>query len=307
MPADLQLSIGVPNFGNWIGPDGWAGIVELGRMADDAGIDRVVVVDHVVMGPHSEAYRWGRFPTAPDGDWLEPLTVLTAIAAVTTRVRLATGIMIPALRGAALLAKTAATLDVLSAGRLELGVGIGWQREEYDAAGLDWERRGQLLDDTLGACTALWTESPAAYESPTVSFSETWCRPRPAQEGGVPLWIAGSLTPRNLRRLVAWGRGWIPIMGATPAEIDEGLATIRAAFTDAGRDADGLRVQRPLPIVRGDDGAADLAATIEAVTDISAPGVTAVHLPIQAFCSGLDGAEAFLTEAADRFAASTAS
>ena len=94
-------------------------------MAEDAGIDRVVVVDHVVMGANTDAYRWGRFPTAPDAPWLEPLTMLTGLAAVTSTVRLATGVIIPALRGAPLLAKTAATLDVMSQGRLELGVGLG--------------------------------------------------------------------------------------------------------------------------------------------------------------------------------------
>src|SRR4051812_14877861 len=103
----------------------------MAREADKAGIDRIVVVDHVVMGPHTEAYSWGKFPTPPDSPWLEPLTCLAVIAGATSRVRLGTGILIAPLRSGAVLAKTAATLDVLSGGRLDLGVGTGWQKEEY--------------------------------------------------------------------------------------------------------------------------------------------------------------------------------
>src|SRR3974390_2872496 len=104
-------------------------MVDVAQMVEDSGADRVVVVDHLVMGSHTDAYRWGRFPTPPQAPWLEPLTVLTAMAAGTGNVRLATGILIAPLRPAVLLAKTAATLDQISGGRLDLGVGFGWQRE----------------------------------------------------------------------------------------------------------------------------------------------------------------------------------
>ena len=140
-----QLSIGLANYGSTFGAGEWRRLVDLGRAADDAGVDRIVVVDHVVMGEHTENYAWGKFPVPPDAPWFEPLTMLTAIAAVTARVRLATGILIVPLRPAALLAKQVATLDQLSGGRVDLGVGTGWQREEYDAQGLPFERRGQLL------------------------------------------------------------------------------------------------------------------------------------------------------------------
>ncbi len=130
------LTVGLANFGATFASGEWARFLDLGRAADDAGIDRVVLVDHVVMGPHTENYAWGKFPVPPDAPWLEPLTMLSAIAAVTSRVRLATGILIAPLRPAALLAKQVATLDQLSGGRVDLGVGTGWQREEYDAEGL---------------------------------------------------------------------------------------------------------------------------------------------------------------------------
>ena len=128
--------------------------------------------DHVVFGERLEEYgrpeiggqAGGKQPTGPDGHWLEPLTTLSVLAGMTSRIRLGTNILVAALRRPAVLAKSAATLDVLSGGRLDLGVGVGWQREEYDAAGLDFDGRGRLLDHTLEVCQTLWREPRAAYD-----------------------------------------------------------------------------------------------------------------------------------------------
>lgn len=294
--TDVQLSIGLPNFGGWPGDD-WRGFVDVARAAEDAGVDRVVLVDHVVMGPHTDKYVWGRFPTPPEAPWAEPLTVLSAMAAVTSRVRLATGILIAPLRGATLLAKTAATLDQISGGRLELGVGTGWQREEYDAAGLDWDRRGQLLTDTLAACKVLWTQTPAAFASETVNFADTYLMPRPVRPGGVPLWIGGSLNKRNLARIVDSGDGWIPIMGLSTEDMARDIVTIRQALADAGRDPAALRVQGPVPMAKDEDGRFDLARTMDGVPEVVAAGATAIQLPIQAFCAGPKDAPAFFAQA----------
>ena len=302
MTRDVRLSIGLPNFGEWLSPSPWSRLVDVAVTAETAGIERLVVVDHVVMGPHTDSYRWGRFPTGPDGDWLEPLTVLSAIAGATQRIRLATGIMIPALRGAAVFAKTAATLDVVSQGRLELGVSTGWQREEYEVAGLDWSRRGRLLDDTLGACAALWRDSPASFDSPSVTFDGVWCRPAPLRPDGVPILIAGPLSVPNLARLVRWGQGWIPIMGASAEEIETGVATIRAAFVDAGRDPDDLQVQRPLPVERDAAGVPDLAATLRGAERFGDGARWWAHVPLQVFCRNADQASDFFTEAVALFA-----
>jgi probable F420-dependent oxidoreductase len=299
MSTHVQLSIGLPNFGSWPGDD-WRGFIDVARAAEDAGIDRVVLVDHVVMGPHTDNYTWGRFPTPPEAAWPEPLTLLAAIAAVTERIRLATGILIAPLRGASLLAKTAATLDQISGGRLDLGVATGWQREEYDAAGLDWDRRGQLLTDTLAACKALWTQTPAHFSSETVNFRDTYLSPKPVQPGGVPLWIGGSLNKRNLARIVDSGDGWIPIMGLSLEDMARDVATIRQALSDAGRDPARLAVQGPVPMVKGDDGKFDLARTLERAPEVIAAGATTVQLPIQAFCPGPKEAPAFFADARRR-------
>ena len=265
----VAFNLGLPNFGSWMGSD-WRQLFELARAADEAGVDRIVVTDHVVMGRNTDAYEWGRFPTAPDGDWLEPLTCLAAIASVTSRVRLATGIIIAPLRPAPILAKTVATLDVLSAGRVDLGVGVGWQREEYDATGLDFTRRGQLLDDTVAACRELWSRLPASYSSAAVSFEDVFCSPQPVQRR-LPVWFSGTFNARIRRRVLELGDGWIPIMGASLDDIRAGGDELRAT---ADRPID---VQAPLPPVRGGEGL-DVAVTMEGVPDLIAAGVTNVSL-----------------------------
>lgn len=266
----MQLSLGVPNFGGWAAAD-LRSLLELARAADECGVDRLVVSDHVVLGDNLAAYRWGRFPTSPDGVWLEPLTCLTAFAAVTSRVRLATGILIAPLRPAPLLAKTVATLDVLSAGRVDLGVGVGWQREEYDALGLDFMARGQLLADTIGACRALWSELPASYASSGTAFTDVYCSPQPVQRP-LPVWFSGTLNDRNLRRVVSLGDGWIPIMGASLDDIREGVNRLREA---TGRAVD---VQAPLSPVRRDDKSLDIDAMMQQVPALAAAGVTNVYV-----------------------------
>jgi probable F420-dependent oxidoreductase len=273
--ALTTLTVGIPNFGGWAGGD-WRALLDVARACDDSGVDRLVVNDHVVMGRRTDAYVWGRFPTAPEGPWLEPLTVLTAMATVTSRVRLATGILIAPLRPAAVLAKTVATLDVLSAGRLDLGVGVGWQSEEYDAVGLDFAARGQRLDDTIAACRALWSQLPASFASENASFDDTFCSPSPAQ-ARLPVWFSGSLNARNLRRIVELGDGWIPIMGASTEEIRSGAAELRAA---TGRP---ITVQAPAPIVKAADGTRDPDATMAGAPALVAAGATDIYVNIASF------------------------
>jgi probable F420-dependent oxidoreductase len=301
VPPAPTLTVGLPNFGTWFSGAGWRALVDLARWAEDAGVDRVVVVDHVVMGPNTDAYAWGRFPQPPDAPWLEPLAVLAAIASATTRVRLATGILIAPLRPAVLLAKAAATIDVLSGGRLDLGVGTGWQREEYDAAGVDFASRGRLLTDTIAACKVLWRDSPADFASPTVSFRSIWCEPKPLQPGGVPVWVAGTLHARAVERIARHADGWIPIMGASVADIASGTCRLREALAAAGRDPTAFAVQAPLRYHRGADGRLDIARSMASVPELVAAGATDVHVALQAFCREPADAPAVLTELVRRF------
>ena len=273
------LTVGLANFGPR--PDGgWRHLLDLARHAEAAGVDRIVVVDHVVMGRNTQEYAWGPFPYPPESPWLEPLTVLAAIGAVTERLRLATGILIAPLRPAALLAKTAATIDVLTGGRLDLGVGVGWQREEFDASGFDFERRGELLTDQIAACRALWADVPASFRSGTVNFDDVFCTPLPVQER-LPILFSGVLHRRNVDRIARLGDGWIPIMGAATDDIRAGVELLRRAMEDAGRPAGDLQVRAPLVVARDADGTPDLDASMASVPDLVAAGVTDVRAELR--------------------------
>ncbi|MER5181676.1 TIGR03619 family F420-dependent LLM class oxidoreductase [Streptomyces sp. NPDC002896] len=270
------------------------GMLDAIRHAEDVGVDTVVAADHVVMGNRLDRYPWGTFAFAEGAPWYEPLTVLTSIAAVTSRLRLATGILIAGLRPPALLAKTAATLDVLSRGRLELGVGTGWQREEYDASGYDFGARAQRLDDTIGACRALWAGGPADFASETVTFSQVRCDPQPVQDGGPGILFAGPLTKRNLRRIRTLGNGWIPIMGESGDGVRKGIALLRKQFAGAGRDPETLRVRVPLRTRKDASGASSVEATLEQAAELAEYGVTEVSVVLAAFAKEPEDVGPFL-------------
>ena len=262
-------------------PEGWRHLLQRAQIADAAGIDRLAVSDHVVFGDDLDAYgnpatggvAGGRQPTGPDGHWLEPLTVLATIAGLTCHSRLATSILIAPLRRPVVLAKTCATLDVLSGGRLDLGVGVGWQRAEYEAAGLPFDGRGALLDTTLEVCRALWTDPVAAVHRPDLDFEGIHSMPKPLQPGGVPVWVSGRARRSVIDRIVRFGSGWIP-WGDDATEPGPGIAAIRAALNSAGRDGDQLQVAGTLPVRTGADGTIDLDATMAGVAPLIELGIT---------------------------------
>jgi probable F420-dependent oxidoreductase len=262
---------------------GIARLLDQARQAEAAGVDRLLLTDHVVMGERTDRYPWGPFPFPSDTPWLEPLSLIAALAAVTSRVRFSTKILIAPLRPAPLLAKTLATLDVLSNGRMEIGVSTGWQREELDAAGVDWAKRGRILTDTMAACRVLWREGPASFRSESVSFERVWCRPRPLQPDGLPIWFDGSLHAKNVERIVALGDGWIPAPYAPIDGFRRDVVRLREAFADAGRDPARLGIQGDLEAVVGTDGRPDLVASLEAVPDWVRAGATTVNVVLSLF------------------------
>ncbi|HZJ26297.1 MAG TPA: TIGR03619 family F420-dependent LLM class oxidoreductase [Acidimicrobiia bacterium] len=279
-----RLSVALPTFAAE-DPGDWTPLLDRARAADDAGIDRVLVSDHVVFGENLEAYgrpdsggvEGGRQPTGPDGHWLEPLTVLTAVAALTERVRLGTYILLAALRRPVVLAKQAATLDVLSRGRLDLGVGIGWQREEYETAGLDFAARGRLLDHSLDVCRTLWRDQRASFDSPELRFDAIHAMPKPLQAGGVPIWVSGRCNERVARRLARFGSGWLP-WGDDDADLASSLPRMRAAVDAAGGSGDAFAVMGSLRLRRRGDKTIDLAATMDPVPGLVESGVTDFRL-----------------------------
>lgn len=306
MPMEPRISMSLPTF-SAEDPGGWDHLVERARAADAAGIDQLVVSDHVVFGENLEAYarpelggsEGGKQPTGPDGHWLEPLTVLTFVAGVTSHARLGTNILLAALRRPVVLAKTAATLDVLSGGRLDLGVGVGWQREEYDAAGLDFDRRGRALDQALAVCQTLWRDERASFDGDGLRFEAIHQMPKPVQPGGVPIWVSGTVNAAVVRRLARFGSGWIP-WGRSAGDLATSIPQVRNGLEQAGRDPDELRVVGYLPVVRGDDGKPELTRSMDAVPPLVDIGVTDFRagLPVP---DGETAAIDYLSEVAAEF------
>lgn len=262
-------------------PGSWEPIMSQAKSADDAGIDRLVVSDHVVYGENLEEYgrpeiggmKGGSQPTGPDGHWLDPLTTLTFVAGRTRRVRLGTNILIAALRRPVVLAKMTATLDVLSGGRLDLGVGVGWQREEYEAAGLKFEGRGRLLDHTLEVCQTLWRNQRASYESPELRFAAIHQMPKPLQAGGVPIWVSGTINRNTVSRLARFGVAWIP-WGPEAADLVNSIPRMKEAVARHGRDVSDLQVVGTLPVARFANRDIDIPRTMERVQGFVDAGVT---------------------------------
>ncbi len=286
--AAPELSVALVNWTAKAAPD-WKFVVDRAVTAEQAGIDRVVVSDHVVFGEDLDAYGkpelggidGGRQPTGPDGSWLEPLSSLAVIAGATTRVRLSTGILLAALRRPAVLAKVAATIDVLSHGRLDLGVGIGWQREEYEAAGLDFAHRGRLLDHTLEVCQTLWREQRATYDAAELHFEGIHMMPKPVAPNGVPIWVSGTLHHAVIARIARFGAGWIP-WGPAVADLSTSIPQMRAGVEALGRDSADIGVVGSVVVAPDERGAIDPQAAMAGVADMAAMGVTDVrlHMPM---------------------------
>jgi probable F420-dependent oxidoreductase len=267
-------------------PGNWDHLIEAAEALDRVGVDRLVMSDHVVFGERLEEYgrpeiggqAGGRQPTGPDGHWLEPLTTLSVIAGRTRRIRLGTNILIAALRRPVVLAKMTSTLDVLSGGRLDLGVGVGWQREEYEAAGLRFESRGEALDETLRICRLLWRDDRAEYESATTRFQAIHMMPKPKQAGGVPIWVSGTVNPRVVRRVAEFASGWIP-WGDAALDVREGIRRMRDSLAAFGRDGSTLQVVGALPLKKT-DGAVDVNATMGSVPGLVDAGVTDLRVTV---------------------------
>jgi probable F420-dependent oxidoreductase len=254
-----------------------ATLIDLARRAEASGFAAVSLSDHVVMGPRADLYPWGDFRFPPEAPWYEPLIVLSAIAAATSRIGLTTGILIAPLRPAVLLAKTVATLDCVSGGRVELGVGTGWQREEFAALGVPYDTRGQALTDSIGACRQMWSSSPASFESATVTFEDVWCDPKPAGSRRIPILFSGTLNERNRQRILRLGDGWIPIMTERRPGIASGVQELRALFEREGRDPGELRIRSAARM------GATVAETLEKSQALVDIGVNDIDLPISAF------------------------
>src|SRR5712691_12691081 len=226
---------------------------DLAQAAEDLGFDSIWLSDHVVVPEHiASSYPYsvdGSFPTRPDQPYLQPLSALAYLAGMTRRVRLGTHVLILPYRHPLLTAKMVATIDNLSGGRVDLGIGVGWMREEFEALGLEervFTRRGAATDEQLRILKMVWTEDVASFEGEFYRFDRLGALPHPLQKPHPPIWVGGH-SQAALRRTARFGDGWLPIGGRPPADLPPqavaaGWATIQAEAERAGRDPARLKL-----------------------------------------------------------------
>lgn len=237
----MQFGIVFANTGRAVQPEG---AVALAQIAEEAGFDSLWTVEHVVVpAGYESAYPYsssGKMPGPEESPIPDPLIWLTWVAAATQRIKLATGILILPQRHPAVLAKEVATLDVLSGGRVILGVGVGWLKEEFDVLGVPFEERGPRTDDHIEALRAFWTQDEPTFEGPFTTFHRAKSYPKPVQDGGVPIVIGGH-TAIAAKRAGRLGDGFFPA-SAKFEDLAGILEVMRATATDAGRDPDAIEV-----------------------------------------------------------------
>ena len=213
-------------------------LVTLARRVEGFGYDAVWASDHVVL-PFEIRSRYpynqtGEFPLPPTANFLEPLTTLAVVAGATERVRLGTTVLVIPHRHPVLAAKMLATLDHLAPGRVILGAGVGWMREEIELLGAPYDQRGAWTDEALRVMRACWTEERVRFRGRFFTLPELGFAPKPPR-GSIPIWIGGH-TPRALRRAAELGDGWHAAF-ATPAMMREGIAKLQEACARVGRNA----------------------------------------------------------------------
>jgi probable F420-dependent oxidoreductase len=224
-------------------------ICTVARLGEELGFGYISVSDHLIIPrefdsyyPYSDTGKWPAGKSREAGSYLELLSLLAFLAGVTDKVRLLPAVMVLPYRPALLTAKALATVDVLSGGRLTVGVGVGWLREEFEAVGAPpFEDRGRASDEFIEAFKILWTEEDPVYDGEHVKFSNVIFLPKPVQKPHPPIWIGGESRPA-LRRTARLADGWVPIGNnprrplRTVEQYAAAMAEIHAFAEEAGRD-----------------------------------------------------------------------
>jgi probable F420-dependent oxidoreductase len=272
------------HFGNNTFPD-LAGALRMVKLAEAAGFDSVVAVDHVVF-PHkyTSVYPYapgGRLPGGPGGALPDPLIWMAMMAAVTTRLRFMTGVIILPLRNPMVLAKQVATLDHMSGGRIELGIGVGWLKEEFEALGIPFEKRGARSDEYIAVMRRLWAEDGISFDGQFVKLDEVSSNPKPVG-GSVPIVIGGH-SEAAAKRAGRLGDGFFPSIGAQVDTVPL-FNVVRRAAADAGRDPQAVEIMAGCPdLLPG--CASDPRAAIETRAK---QGVSRIILPVWRFQPDLE-------------------
>jgi probable F420-dependent oxidoreductase len=270
----MKFGIAFANIGPFIEPEQ---ACELARSAEKAGFESIWTVDHVVV-PSGYRSRYpydpsGRLPSGEDAPFPDPLIWLAYVARETSAIRLATGILILPQRNPLILAKELATLDYLSSGRVTLGVGIGWLKEEFQALGIPFQQRGERTEEAIAAMRALWSQERASLEGNTVSFRNVFMRPQPPG-GTIPVHIGGH-SEVAARRAGRIGDGFFPF-GVHRSELPQLVDTMNRAAETAGRNASSLELTVSSYSIDEDAAVAEVRA-------LEALGATRIVIPAALF------------------------
>lgn len=250
-----------------------AQMIGLAQLAEQAGFESAWTFEHVIVPldykskyPYNDS---GKMGVEPDTPFFDPLIALSAIASATTRLRLGTGVNILSQANPLLLAKQAASLDVISNGRFMLGVGIGWLEEEFRAMGTPFERRGARFDDYVAAMRKVWSGETVEHHSEFLDWTGFQSHPMPRQDP-LPVVIGGS-KGRIYQRIARHGNGWF-VPGANPQTLTEQLAELKQACDQEGRDFNEIEITCMWP---GKGG-------VEALEKLGAAGVHRAVVPLMA-------------------------
>jgi probable F420-dependent oxidoreductase len=209
--------------------------VTLGRAAEDAGFDSIWFPEHTHI-PASRVTPWpggAELPKEYSHMW-DPFVALSAVAATTSRIKLGTGICLVIEHDPIVLAKTVASLDNLSNGRVLFGVGAGWNVEEASNHGIEFKRRWKVQRERIEAMKEIWADDEAEYHGEYVDFDALWSWPKPVQQGGPPVYVGGD-GPGTFSRVIRYGDAWMPIGVRLRASIEEKMAELGRMAEEAGR------------------------------------------------------------------------
>jgi len=238
--AKMELGVILPNAGSLGSADAMYAIAEC---AEDLGFAALWTSDHLVLPVESsEPYPYVRDADVrldPEHGFIEPLIALAGVAARTRRIRLGVSVYLAALRHPLVAAKLAASLDQLSGGRVILGVGAGWIREEYETLGIDWLQRGALLDEHIQCMRALWSEKRPSHEGKHFRFHDIGFEPKPVN-GDLPIWVGGNSRPA-MRRAARLGNGWHGI-DMFPGEVKAKLSELEDLCVQNSRPMKDLTI-----------------------------------------------------------------
>ena len=231
------------------------GILSLARAGERLGMHSAMAADHIVFPTESRStYPYtvdGKHPSV--GDALDVLSILGVVAGATERLRLVTSVLVLPYRNPVLTAKMVASLDVLSGGRVTLGVGAGWLEEEFTALGSPpFGERGRVTDEWIAIFKQLWSQSPASFDGRFYRYADIRCEPFPVQRPHPPIWVGGH-SRAALRRAARHGDGWHPVGAVAasplpPEEMRTHLATLKQLTEAEGRDISALTISYKAPL-----------------------------------------------------------